>query len=88
MQCEGSHVVLQLDGHGGHNGGGPLHYAFTVTEEAFDRICDILKPDGTGKPTVSLLATADHDRLHQFLLLSDTAPHRIQAASGTLREDR
>ena len=52
LKCECSHVVLQLDGHGGHNGGGPLHYAFAVTEQTFDQMCNILKPDGTGKPTV------------------------------------
>ena len=35
--CICSHVVLQLAGVGSHDGGGPLHYAFCVTEAAFDR---------------------------------------------------
>ncbi len=39
LQCERSHVVLQVKGHSGrHRGGGPLHFAFTVDEDTFDRI--------------------------------------------------
>jgi catechol-2,3-dioxygenase len=39
LQCETSHVVLQVLGHTGrHKGGGPLHFAFTVTEDTFDEI--------------------------------------------------
>eukprot|EP01045_Picozoa_sp_COSAG04_P020005 COSAG04_NODE_2002_length_5029_cov_5.314604_3_plen_297_part_00 len=75
LQCSSSHIVLQRDGVGRHDGGGPLvsealsispllaasdkagaagraqHYAFTVTEEAFDRIVETLRPDGTGDPS-------------------------------------
>lgn len=39
LQCERSHVVLQVKGHSGrHQGGGPMHFSFTVTEDAFDEI--------------------------------------------------
>ncbi|MCY3818287.1 MAG: glyoxalase superfamily protein [Gammaproteobacteria bacterium] len=39
LQCERSHVVLQVKGHSGrHRGGGPMHFSFTVTEDAFDEI--------------------------------------------------
>lgn len=39
LQCDHSHVVLQVHGHSGrHRGGGPMHFAFTVTEDAFDAI--------------------------------------------------
>jgi len=39
LQCERSHVVLQVEGHRGrHQGGGPMHFSFTVTEDAFDEI--------------------------------------------------
>ena len=39
LQCEQSHVVLQVKGHSGrHRGGGPMHFAFTVTEDSFDEI--------------------------------------------------
>ena len=51
LQCERSHVVLQQDGAGRHNGGGPLHYASCVSEQKFDEVCAILHPDGTGEPT-------------------------------------
>ncbi len=41
LQCERSHVVLQVTDHGGrHQGGGPMHFSFTVTEEAFDEVAD------------------------------------------------
>ena len=41
LQCERSHVVLQVKGHGGrHRGGGPMHFSFTVTEDDFDRIVE------------------------------------------------
>ena len=33
------HLVLQMENHTGrHQGGGPLHFAMTVTEESFDEI--------------------------------------------------
>ena len=39
LQTERGHIVLQIINHTGrHNGGGPLHFAFTVTEESFDEI--------------------------------------------------
>ena len=39
LQCDRGHLVLQVRGHGGrHRGGGPLHFAFTVTEETFDDV--------------------------------------------------
>lgn len=41
LQCERSHVVLQVRGHSGrHRGGGPMHFAFTVTEEDFDAVAE------------------------------------------------
>ena len=37
LQMERGHLVLQIENHTGlHQGGGPLHFAMTVTEEAFD----------------------------------------------------
>ena len=39
LQCERGHLVLQVKGHSGrHRGGGPMHFAFTVTEETFDEV--------------------------------------------------
>jgi catechol-2,3-dioxygenase len=39
LQCERGHVVLQIENSTGrHQGGGPLHFAFTVTEDTFDEI--------------------------------------------------
>ena len=39
LQCERSHVVLQVPDHTGrHRGGGPMHFSFTVTEDTFDAI--------------------------------------------------
>jgi catechol-2,3-dioxygenase len=39
MQTERGHLVLQLENHTGrHQGGGPLHFAMTVSEEEFDAI--------------------------------------------------
>ena len=39
LQCERGHLVLQLENHTGkHQGGGPLHFAMTVSEEEFDRL--------------------------------------------------
>jgi catechol-2,3-dioxygenase len=39
LQCERSHLVLQVKNHGGrHRGGGPLHFAFTVSEDTFDEV--------------------------------------------------
>ena len=41
LQCERSHVVLQVKGHTGrHRGGGPMHFSFTVTEDTFDEIAE------------------------------------------------
>lgn len=41
LQCERGHVVLQVKGHKGrHRGGGPLHFAFTVSEETFDEVAE------------------------------------------------
>ena len=39
LQCDRSHVVLQVKDHGGrHRGGGPMHFSFTVTEDTFDEV--------------------------------------------------
>ncbi|MGB0555026.1 MAG: VOC family protein [Alphaproteobacteria bacterium] len=39
LQLERGHLVLQIENHTGrHQGGGPLHFAMTVTEEEFDEI--------------------------------------------------
>ena len=39
LQTEQGHVVLQIRNHTGrHRGGGPLHFAFTVSEETFDEV--------------------------------------------------
>jgi catechol-2,3-dioxygenase len=39
LQAERGHVVLQVENHTGrHAGGGPLHFALTVTEETFDEV--------------------------------------------------
>ncbi|MDE0693730.1 MAG: VOC family protein [Gammaproteobacteria bacterium] len=39
LQCERSHVVLQVKGHSGrHQGGGPMHFSFTVSEDHFDEV--------------------------------------------------
>jgi catechol-2,3-dioxygenase len=41
LQCEQSHLVLQVKNHTGrHRGGGPLHFAFTVTEDSFDEVTE------------------------------------------------
>ena len=41
LQTERGHIVLQIINHTGrHNGGGPLHFAFTVTEDSFDEISE------------------------------------------------
>lgn len=41
LQCERGHLVLQVKGHGGrHRGGGPLHFAFTVSEDTFDDVVE------------------------------------------------
>jgi len=38
-QCERGHLVVQIaNSTGRHQGGGPMHFAFTVTEDTFDRI--------------------------------------------------
>ncbi len=39
LQCDRGHIVLQIENHTGrHQGGGPLHFAFTVTEDTFDKV--------------------------------------------------
>ena len=39
LQCERGHIVLQVENHTGrHRGGGPMHFAFTVTEDTFDKV--------------------------------------------------
>lgn len=39
LQCDRGHIVLQIENHTGrHQGGGPLHFAFTVTEDTFDEV--------------------------------------------------
>ena len=39
LQTEQGHVVLQIENHTGrHRGGGPLHFAFTVSEDTFDGV--------------------------------------------------
>ena len=39
LQCERGHLVLQVENSAGrHQGGGPLHFAFTVTEDTFEEI--------------------------------------------------
>jgi catechol-2,3-dioxygenase len=39
LQMTRGHLVLQIDGHTGrHQGGGPLHFAMTVSEDTFDEI--------------------------------------------------
>ena len=41
LQTERGHVVLQVENHTGrHRGGGPLHFAFTVTEDTFDAVLE------------------------------------------------
>jgi len=41
MQTERGHIVLQQEQHTGrHQGGGPMHFAFTVTEDIFDVILE------------------------------------------------
>ena len=41
LQAERGHIVLQVENHTGrHQGGGPLHFAFTVSEETFDELLD------------------------------------------------
>ena len=44
LQAEQSHLVLQIENHTGrHQGGGPLHFAMTATEENFDEILNKFK---------------------------------------------
>lgn len=43
LQCERGHLVLQIEhSTGRHQGGGPLHFAFTVTEDTFDAVVKTL----------------------------------------------
>ena len=45
LQCEKSHVVLQIENSTGrHQGGGPFHFAFTVTEDTFDKVVATFVP--------------------------------------------
>ena len=44
LQAEQSHLVLQIENHTGrHQGGGPLHFAMTATEDNFDEILNKFK---------------------------------------------
>ena len=37
LQTERGHIVLQIENHTGrHKGGGPFHFAFTVTEDTYN----------------------------------------------------
>lgn len=46
LQMERGHFVLQLENHTGrHQGGGPFHFAMTVTEETFDEIVSKFEGD-------------------------------------------
>ena len=39
LQCDRGHLVLQIaNSTGRHQAGGPMHFAFTVTEETFDEV--------------------------------------------------
>jgi len=39
LQCDRGHLVLQIaNSTGRHQAGGPMHFAFTVTEETFDAV--------------------------------------------------
>jgi catechol-2,3-dioxygenase len=39
LQCDRGHLVLQIEhSTGRHQGGGPMHFAFTVTEDTFDEV--------------------------------------------------
>ena len=45
LQCDRGHIVLQVENHTGrHQAGGPLHFAFTVTEDTFDRVVEQFVP--------------------------------------------
>jgi catechol-2,3-dioxygenase len=45
LQCDKGHVVLQIENHTGrHQGGGPFHFAFTVTEDTFDKVVERFVP--------------------------------------------
>src|SRR5262249_23384736 len=38
LQCDRAHLVLQIENSAGrHQAGGPMHFAFTVTEDTFDQ---------------------------------------------------
>ena len=39
LQCDRGHLVLQIENSTGrHQGGKPMHFAFTVTEDTFDEV--------------------------------------------------
>jgi catechol-2,3-dioxygenase len=39
LQCDRGHLVLQIEhSTGRHQGGGPMHFALTVTEDTFDEV--------------------------------------------------
>ncbi len=68
LQAERGHIVLQLENHTGrHQGGGPLHFAFTVTEEAFDEI--IAKFDGSGHFTRGPYGKRDDHEGRAFFMM-------------------
>lgn len=43
LQTKRGHAVLQVENRSGrHRGGGPMHFAFTVTEDTFDAVLEKL----------------------------------------------
>ena len=39
LQCQRGHLVVQIENSTGrHQAGGPMHFAFTVTEDTFDEV--------------------------------------------------
>ncbi|MED5359757.1 MAG: hypothetical protein VYD85_15280 [Pseudomonadota bacterium] len=55
LQMEREHLVLQIENSTGrHQGGGPLHFAMTVSEEEFEKFLASLK--GTDISRAGLMA--------------------------------
>ena len=47
LQCDRGHVVLQIENSTGrHQGGGPMHFAFTVTEDTLDEVVKTFASSG------------------------------------------
>ncbi len=68
LQAERGHIVLQLENHTGrHQGGGPLHFAFTVTEDVFDEI--VAKFDGSGHFTRGPYGKRDDHEGRAFFMI-------------------